>query len=209
MSKPAFDFAHNVFINCPIDKKYDPLFHAMVFTVHLLGFRPRCSREASDSGHVRLKKIMNIIAGCKFGIHDISRVELTRGLPRFNMPFELGIDLGFRRCGNARCKAKIHLVVDAKQWRYQKILSDISGQDIFAHHDDPSTIVTIVRDWLRTATKARDMPGGDVIFIEYKRFRRDLPKICRKSHLRMNQITYADYSHLVAKWVKTKYKKKP
>src|SRR6185312_4023077 len=100
MKAASSDFAHNVFINCPIDPEYAPLFHAMVFTVYLLGFRARCSREENDSGKIRLSKIVKIITSCKFGIHDISRTELDKGLPRFNMPFELGIDLGIRLCGD-------------------------------------------------------------------------------------------------------------
>ena len=96
--KESSTFSENVFINCPIDEEYAPLFQAIVFTIHRLGFRPRCSREVYDSGGSRLENIMEIIADCKYGIHDISRTQLgTNKLPRFNMPFELGIDLGFRR----------------------------------------------------------------------------------------------------------------
>jgi hypothetical protein len=38
---------------------------------------------------------MDIISGCKYSIHDLSRTELdkTTRLPRFNMPLELGLDL--------------------------------------------------------------------------------------------------------------------
>jgi len=207
--KPSSDFAHNVFINCPIDAHYNPLFHAMVFTIHLLSFRPRCSREASDSGHVRLQKLMNIIANCKFGIHDISRTGPDREnrLPRFNMPFELGVDLGFRCGGNAKCQTKVHLVLDKEQYRYQKFLSDISGQDISAHSNRISEVVTIIRDWLRSATHARDMPSGAIVLDQYRRFRRDLPKMCKLANLQMNQITFPDYSYIVAEWISTKYKK--
>lgn len=206
--KASLDFAHNVFINCPIDPEYDPLFHAMVFTIHVLGFRARCSREENDSGDIRFGKIVKIITQCKFGIHDISRTDPGKnGLPRFNMPFELGVDLGIRRCGSPKCRTKVHLILDRTAYRYQKFLSDIGGQDIDAHHNRPSRAITAVRDWLRSATKATDMPSGKVILGEYKRFLRDLPKICDQLHLDINEITFPDYSHIVAKWVKANYKK--
>ena len=49
-----------------------------------------------------------MIADCRYGIHDISRTELDRdsGLPRFNMPLELGIFLGAKRFGAEEQKRK-------------------------------------------------------------------------------------------------------
>jgi len=77
------DFPRNVFINCPFDEHYTPLFNAIVFAVQDIGFRPRCALEASDAGQFRLSKIMDIISECKYSIHDLSRTELdtTSGLP--------------------------------------------------------------------------------------------------------------------------------
>ena len=206
--KVSSDFARNVFINCPIDPQYDPLFHAMVFTVYLLGFRPRCSREENDSGDTRIGKIVKLIRKSRFGIHDLSRTELdSHKLPRFNMPFELGVDAGLRHSGNPKFKKKVHLVLDKAPYRYQKYISDIGGQDISAHHGRASRIISAVRDWLRTATNATDMPSGTIIGKEYRRFQRDLPKICERSHLDIHEVTYRDYSHIVVKWLKTEYKK--
>ena len=56
-----------VFINCPFDDEYRPLFRAMVFTIYKCGFLPRCAAEVSDSGQNRLDKIMDIIDECGFG----------------------------------------------------------------------------------------------------------------------------------------------
>jgi len=82
-------FGQSVFINCPFDRQYYPLFEALVFTVLACGLHPRCALEELDSGTVRLEKIQKIIRSCRFAIHDLSRVELSgpRSLPRFNMPF--------------------------------------------------------------------------------------------------------------------------
>lgn len=91
-----------VFINCPFDNDYQPLFDAMVFTILRCGFVPRCALELVDAAGTRIDKIVNIIRECPLGVHDISRTELDSGshLPRFNMPFELGLFLGstIRQC---------------------------------------------------------------------------------------------------------------
>ena len=70
-------FASSVFINCPFDDEYWPTFEALVFTVVACHFNPRCALEELDSGTVRLTKIQRIIQACRFGIHDLSRVELA------------------------------------------------------------------------------------------------------------------------------------
>src|SRR5436190_1630456 len=103
MPRLPSNFSRDVFINCPFDDTYTPFFNAIVFTVHDIGFRPRCALEASNAGQFRLEKIMDIISECKYSIHDLSRTSLDREteLPRFNMPFELGLDLGCRRFGNS------------------------------------------------------------------------------------------------------------
>src|SRR5215213_2738037 len=135
---PKTPRADSVFINCPFDPQYWPLLEVIVFTVLACGFRPRSALEAAGSGDVRLEKILRLIDESRLGIHDISRVELDRdnGLPGFNMPFELGLDIGCRRFSGRRDKKRI-LILDRERFRYQQYLSDISGQDIRAHHDNP------------------------------------------------------------------------
>ena len=41
----------------------------------------------------RLASIIQLIESSDISIHDLSRVELSRGLPRFNMPVELAVKL--------------------------------------------------------------------------------------------------------------------
>ena len=45
----------------------------------------------------RLDAIIGLIEASDLSIHDLSRVELSRGIPRFNMPLELGQYLGGSR----------------------------------------------------------------------------------------------------------------
>lgn len=92
MKQPTSRFESNVFINCRFDPRYKRIFDAIVFTIHDAGFVARCGLEVIDSGQTRLTKLVQIIADCKYGIHDISRIEVGRAkLPRFNMPFECGL----------------------------------------------------------------------------------------------------------------------
>ncbi len=81
-------YVQNVFLNCPFDEQYSPFFQAAVFAITDCGFIARCALEASDASQVRIHKIYDLIAECKFGIHDLSRTQLDihSQLPRFNMP---------------------------------------------------------------------------------------------------------------------------
>ena len=90
-----------VFINCPFDPEYRPIFEAVVFAVHRCGFVARCALEDGDSDVVRIAKILRMIRDCALGIHDLSRVDAQGKLPRFNMPFELGLFMGARQFGRA------------------------------------------------------------------------------------------------------------
>ena len=82
----------DVFINCPFSADYQLSFQAIVFTIVRSGFKPRCARENDDGGEVRIDKICRIIRDCPYSVHDLSMTELdaASGLPRFNMPLELG-----------------------------------------------------------------------------------------------------------------------
>jgi hypothetical protein len=83
-----------VFINCSFDVAYQPMFDAIVFAVHRCGFLARGAREDGNSDRMRLEKIVQMIAECELGIHDLSRADTEGQLPRFNLPFELGLFIG-------------------------------------------------------------------------------------------------------------------
>lgn len=206
MPYSSASFRQNVFINCPFDEPYSPIFNAIVFSVHDMGFRPRCALEASNAGQARLDKILDIIAQCKFSVHDLSRIELdkTSGLPRFNMPLELGLDLGCRRFGKGLQREKICLVLDSEPYRYQVFISDISGQDVYAHGNEPRNAIKIVRDWLRLEVdeKTKIVPGGARIHKRYLSFQKMLPEFCALSHWDIASLPFADFSFAVATWVK-------
>ena len=89
-------FTESVFVNFPFDDNYLELFRGLIFTVYYCGFFPRTALEDNSATEHRLDKIYSMIEESKYGIHDLSRVELDpdNNLPRFNMPFELGLFLG-------------------------------------------------------------------------------------------------------------------
>ena len=196
----------NVFINCPFDSAYQELFDAMLFAVHDCGFIPRCALEEEDASQVRIDKIYSIIADCRYGIHDISRTELDAGsgLPRFNMPLELGVFLGAKKFGIEEQKEKNCLILDAEPHRYQKFISDIAGQDIQAHNATSEAIVKVVRNWLRNASLCETIPGGSIIWRRYQDFRRDLPQTAQECHLTVEDLIFNDYTLMVTRWLRTK-----
>ena len=195
----------NVFINCPFDSAYKKLFDAMVFAVHDCGFIPRCALEEDDASQVRIDKIYSMIADCRYGIHDISRTEdKSSGLPRFNMPLELGVFLGAKKFGIEEQKRKKCLILDTEPYRYQQFISDIAGQDIQAHNDAPELTVKVIRDWLRTASRRETIPSGGIIWERYQEFREKLPQMAREGRLIVEELVFNDYTSMVTQWLRTK-----
>jgi hypothetical protein len=194
----------SVFINCPFDTQYQPIFDAVVFCVVACGFVPRCTLELTDVAEVRIDKIYRLINQCDLSIHDISRTEVAAQpyqLPRFNMPLELGIFLGAKRFGG-RSSQKRCLILDRAPHRYQRFISDIAGQDIRAHDNNPRIVIRRVRDWLQAAPGNAAIPGGAAIWTSYRRFRRELPIIAQEADLEPEQLTFIDYHQLVTSWLK-------
>ena len=190
-------YESSVFINCPYDDEYEPLSDALIFCVHDCGFIARSALELDDGAQVRIDKIYDLIEGCRFGIHDLSRTEpdAGTGLPRFNMPLELGIFLGARRYGAAGQQGKNVLILDREAHRYLNFISDIRGQDVKAHGGDRETIIRLARNWLRNAVAAAgiSVPSGSLIYDRYEEFERDLPAFCTALNLDPDELIFNDY----------------
>lgn len=197
----SYDF--NVFINCPFDEQYRPLFNSIVFAVHDAGFIARSALEVYNAGRVRIEKITQLIAECRLGVHDLSRTQLDEAsqLPRFNMPLELGLFLGAQWLGSPKQKRKSCIVLERDRFRYQAFCSDISGQDISAHHNDPKVAVKLVRNWLRSLRPDISIPSGSKIWERYEQFSEDLPIYCDSFNLDESELTFVDYTTLVAAWL--------
>lgn len=167
-----------MFINGPFDANYQDLFYALVFTIHQCGFYARCALESEDSGELRMRKIKRIIRECEYGVHDISHVQLEAkdGLPRFNVPLELGLFLGAQEYGPGSQKQKRSLILDAEPDRYHRFCSDINGQDIRAHGGEPAGAIAAVWAMLSTALEGHArLPGETKIGNRYEKFRAGSP----------------------------------
>ena len=113
----------SVFINCPFDDSYKPIFEAIVFGVIALGFDIRSALSRDTGTEERLTKITSLIEECGFGIHDLSFMRIDPGtrLPRYNMAFELGLFLGCCEYGVRRHAAKSCLILDQQKMALPKV----------------------------------------------------------------------------------------
>ncbi len=199
------DYSASVFINCPFDPNDRTMLFAAVFAIFDCGYQPRCALETEDGGEVRIEKIQRIISACKFGIHDISLTELgDNGLPRFNMPFELGVFLGAKQFGKGRQTQKVTLIVDRQAHRYQAFLSDIAGQDIRSHSSTPEGLITCIRNWLSNSTRRTTIPGAAHIVRRYQEFQNALPTLCAELQLETPQLLFNEYARIAATWLQRK-----
>ena len=191
-----------VFLNCPFDEEYEPLFEAMLFAVLSCGLTPRCAREEIDSGRSRLDWILTLIEQCRYGIHDLSRADSNApGPPRFNMPFELGLFLGAKRYGRPPQRKKVTLILDRDPYRYQRFLSDIAGQDPEAHGGDPRELIRVLRDWLETTEATGTLPGGTFVWDQYVRYREARPELFTALRLTERDAGYSGTLRAIRAWL--------
>lgn len=143
------DPAKSVFINCPFDDDYEPLFNAIFFAAVCCGFVPRSALEWSEDGGLRIERIMKALDSSKYSIHDLSRCrgEGDERLARFNMPLELGMAmaLGYAKKGK---KAHRWLALVPEGHLYHKFISDLSGYDLKRHDSTEKAMVQRVVSWL-------------------------------------------------------------
>lgn len=204
MARGAGGFETSLFINCPFDREYLPFLRALIFTVFECGLQPRLASERADSGQVRIEKIRDLIRSCRYSIHDISRMEALEpgDDPRFNMPFELGLDLGCRYYGAPRFRHKQCLILEKDRYRYQRVLSDISGNDIRSHEGDTKVLITEVRNWLLVVTD-KILPSGSTLWERFNYFRtyqaRMLDRL-RYSEQEVQSLGPVEYMGFISDW---------
>ena len=132
------NYNDNVFINCPFDNEYQKKFHAIVCTILRCGLIPHCALEHDDASENRIDKLYRLISFCRFGVHDILNTNLGAedNLPRFNMPFELGVFLAAKKFGSREQKRKLILVFEKNPFLYVMSFSSytlfnaVSGQTL-------------------------------------------------------------------------------
>jgi len=194
---------NSIFFNCPFDQTYKPIFDALVFAAYDCGYVARCALEIDNAGQVRIEKILKIIRDCRLGVHDISRTELDADsqLPRFNMPFELGLFVAAAQFGVAEQRQKVCLILDKERYRFQKFISDIAGQDIASHGSDPDEAIKALRKWLSALPTQATLPGGASIVRRYHLFQKQLPAILSDLDIEADEMTFSDYANFVGVWL--------
>jgi hypothetical protein len=165
-------FEDNIFINCPFDKGCISLLRPLLFTVLYAGLNPRIASERLHSGESRINKILELIRESRYAIHDLSRIQASKKGEyfRLNMPFELGLDIGCATfSSDPDLLSKRCLILEKERYRYQIAISDLSNSDIEAHHNDPVSLVAVVRSWLVNEV-GRDLPGPSGLYDDFNLF---------------------------------------
>src|SRR5207245_2171900 len=106
---------------------------------------------------------------------------------------ELGVFLGCQEFGGKNQSGKRCLILDRNRHRYRKSISDLSGRDIRAHDGNAEQAIRHVRDWLVTEAKLDERWGGRFIFDRYRKFKKQLPKLCAQSRRHPGELTFAEY----------------
>jgi hypothetical protein len=188
-----------VFLNIPYDQKFESLFLAYIAGITAFGLVPRAALEIPTSLR-RLEKILDLIAECRYSIHDISRVELDSHAPRtprFNMPFELGLAVAYhRKVGNAQHGWH---VFESTPQRLQKSLSDLNGTDPRIHY---GTIGGVFRELCNVFVRSHRQPTAPQMWQIYREMRRNLPTLLHQSganHVYETRI-FKDLSVLASAW---------
>jgi hypothetical protein len=199
-------FESNVFLNCPFDDDFRTLLQPLVFTVLYFELEPKISRTQSSS-YIRINQIKQHIRESKFGIHDLSRSKPMKRneLPRFNMPYELGLDIGCSEYGGRKYRDKRILILETERYHYQKVISDIAGQDIENHDDDPATLVRKVRNWFSTADNTTTYPRANIIWIGYNQFYDDMTRTLSAEGFTAAEIEdmpISDFIKFARRWIK-------
>lgn len=197
-------FEQNVFINCPFDDEYKKLLRPLLFTIVYIGLEPKIS-ETTDSAEQRVSSIESLIRSSKYSIHDLSRIEVKskKELPRFNMPFELGLDIGCKRFGSGNLAEKRCLILEKEQYRYQRALSDISGNDIEAHKENAQILIRKVRNWfLRQGIP--NIPSANVIWNAFNEFESSLAETLEEEDYDqedVEEMPKSEFISFVKDWV--------
>jgi hypothetical protein len=199
-------FEKNVFLNCPFDQEYKLILKPLLFTLRSLGFYPKIS-ETLDSGEARVKGIEKLIEDSKYSIHDLSRMQASakNELARFNMPFELGLDLGCKRFKGGIHAEKRCLILDEEKYRYQKAISDLSGNDISFHGSEPENAVREVRNWFQKLNPSQKLPSAGHLWTTFNEFSADFYKIMQHEKFNEQDVEHMPWSEFylyINEWLK-------
>jgi hypothetical protein len=164
-----------VFLNIPYDMQFHRLCLAYICGVASFGLIPRATLEIP--GARRLDRILELIEECPFSLHDLSRVQLsspTPRVPRFNMPFELGLAVEWQR----QSREHAWYVFETQEYRSHRSLSDLAGTDVYIHG---GTIEGVLTQLSNAFIRERRKPSFSEMMRVYRTVRAALPSILARS----------------------------
>jgi hypothetical protein len=153
---------------------------------------PRVTLEI-PGGKRRLDRIFGLIKGCRFSVHDLSRVQLDRrppSTPRFNMPFDLGLAVAWERISNA---GHIWFVMESVSYRLTKSLSDLNGTDPHVHD---GTIRGVFRELGNAFARRGKQASVQQMWRIYREVRDGVPAILKRRGARsvFEAVAFRDIS---------------
>ena len=178
MPLPPID-PNAVFLNIPYDEEFHKLYLAYIVGLYHLHLKPRIA-SGIPGGERRLDRILALIQGCRYSIHDLSRVELSvipQATPRFNMPLELGLTITW-----AKLHPKRHtwFLWESTPRRVQKSMSDLDGTDAYIHSGAPEGVMSE----LRNAFLRDDVPSVQGMLEAYRFVENSVEKVLAKAGTR-------------------------
>lgn len=171
----------SVFLNIPYDSEFEDLYLAYIVGLTQLGLKVRATLAVPNQG--RLETIIRLIEQSDASVHDLSRIELSSGIPRFNMPLELGLALYRWHATKGRHKV---FVFERTAYRAQRSTSDINGLDPQIHNGSPKGVMTGLRNIFHQpgdhvgSGNARQLPlpEAEIARVEAKRWKPVLVRVC-------------------------------
>jgi hypothetical protein len=121
------------------------------------------------------------------------------------MPYELGLDIGCCEFGGRKFKGKRILILETDKFHYQKVLSDIAGQDIENHNDDPATLVRKIRNWFSTVDESKKYPSANTVWIAFNQFNDDMNRSLTMEGFTPSEIETMpvnDFINFAKDWIK-------
>ena len=170
--QPSRAARRQVFLNIPYSASYERIFVALTVALVALGRIPRLTFEVADGGQGRLKRIFSLLKACPVSIHDLSYV----GRPgRFNMPFELGLACAIKE----QTGRHDFLMLEKKDHRLDRTLSDLKGIDPKIHHGRPAEAIIAV---LEVLERPKGNPAVADVHGLYREVIRLVPELKREHH---------------------------
>lgn len=161
------------FLNIPYDSAFENLCVGYIVGLTQLGLGINAAVAVPNQG--RLGTIIELIDKSDVSIHDLSRVEVSRGVPRFNIPVELGLAL--YRSHITRGKHRV-FIFERERYRAQQSTSDVNGIDPQIHGGTVGGLMSVLRNVFRQPGDVTTVPE---MLTSYRAVKRRLSELKRNA----------------------------